>query len=298
MFTSHPKVPGALTNKTGQEPESSGSLGASTSKLPALATRLQPQNPACQRWGDLGAPTWGCWAALEPDRWATTGEEQGNKGKKVHFPSKCHRGSYTVMFPGIALTRQIQIFLQPLEKRAYSTWRRDCWEWKLKLSFISVNNRKTFPLLNLGKTTQKSAISVKSYMQTMFQNQLAFLGKFFSCSHWAFTDTRPFPGLCTHHHPLWAITSGFQNHLRLSRAERAFWKRQPELKVPGKPPVAPHSPKRNLHLLSRFYCQTSPHRDRKSYFLLLRCFKSFYFASRSLSGHDSRGGLAVRQIWS
>lgn len=137
----------------------------------------------------------------------------------MRFPSKFHRDSYTVMFPGIALTSQIQIFLQPLEKRAYSAWRRDCWEWKLKLSFISMNNRKVFPLLNLRKTTEKSAISVKSYMQTMFRNQFAFLGKFFSCSHRAFADTRPFPGLCTHHHPLSATTSSFQTHLGLFRAE-------------------------------------------------------------------------------
>lgn len=105
-----------LTSKAGREPESSWSLGASTSKLLALATCLEPWNPRLpekegSRSLNLQAShqLWS-WATEELDRWAGIGESGGNKEKKVRFPSKFHHGSYTVTLRETLLTRQIQVF--------------------------------------------------------------------------------------------------------------------------------------------------------------------------------------------
>lgn len=77
VFRSHPKVPGALTNKAGKVPGSSQSLGVSTSKQPALAMCHKTQ---ATREAEIQKPE--LWAS--DHLWTWTSERALGKAGRTH----------------------------------------------------------------------------------------------------------------------------------------------------------------------------------------------------------------------
>lgn len=129
VFTSHPKVPGALTSKAGRqrarELTESGSLNFKAAILGYVPRATKPRLPEKQGSRSLNFKLLISSGAELLRSW--TGKVALGKGGKTK-KKKCvsHPNFITaVTFPGIVSTSQIQVFLQLLKKRVCFAQRND-----------------------------------------------------------------------------------------------------------------------------------------------------------------------------